>query len=225
MESIINTKIEVGPRVQKWRLVVERLADVEKSKNLKEIEVIQGADEVTAKVIESYGLQSSLVVPENVHIIRREEWPDGHAFFSREHGLFVCEDIGMEHFKMKVIHEMFHCKGVNFLPIPLTEAIVEKLTNQALNYEDKQLVGNAVFSGVYTYNEYRVLLDDLLRRIVQRSGCNQMQAFSNFAKAHLTGVLEHLSVLDEVFGSGTMNRLNELDDNPDSLRQLINTLQ
>lgn len=224
MESINNTKIEVDPRVQKWRLIVEQLVDFEKSKNSEEIQFIQGADEITAKVIESYGLQSSAFTPEDIHIIKQEEWPDGHAFFSREHGLFVCEDINMDHFRMKVIHEMFHSKGVNFLPIPLTEAIVEKLTNQALNYEDKQLVGNAVFSGVYTYNEYRLLLDDILGRIVQRSECNQMQAFSNFAKAHLTGVLEHLSVLDEIFGSGTMNRFNELDDNPDSLRRLITTL-
>ena len=48
--------------------------------------------------------------------------------------------------------------------------------------------------------------------------------FSLFVKAHLTGSLEHLSFLDEIYASGTLQQLNELDDNPESFRQFVESL-
>lgn len=211
-------------RMQKWEIIVNRLADFEKSKDMEDIESIKDADERTTKVLESYGLPPTTLALEAVHIIKQEEWPEGEAFFSRKYGLFVCEEDNPDDFKMKLVHEIFHFKGINFLPIPLTEAIVERLTCQAINVDDQTLEGNAIFSGVYTYNEFRLLLDEMLAKIVQKSGYDQLQVFSCFAKAHLTGVLEYLSLLDEFFGQGTSKRLNELNNDPESLRQFISTL-
>jgi len=146
-------------------------------------------------------------------------------FFSREHGVFIREDADPEMFKTKVLHELFHYKGVNFLPIPLTETIVERLTAQASNLNNPSLKGSTVFNGIYTYPKLRPVLDQLLQKIRQKTGISDVKAFSYFAKAHLSGELEHLSFLDSCFSAGTCARLNQLDDDANSFIDFVNGLE
>lgn len=117
-----------------WKQIAHNPAQYERSKRVFEIKTIQEADNLTSRVIKKYGLDPTSVPSQAIHIIDESKWPGGHAFVSLEHGdVFVCENEDVDLLKMVIIHEMFHLKGVNFLPIPLTEAIVERLTSQALN--------------------------------------------------------------------------------------------
>ncbi len=214
-------------RQETWKQIVDNVEDYEREKSLEEIEVIQDADNRTSQVIESYGMSSTTVTPELVRLIKSQNWVDGHAFMSREQGLFVCERQDLEKLRMELIHEMFHYKGVNHLPVPLTEAIVERLTAQALNLENKNLSGSQVFSGAYSYLDFRLTLDTLLRLIVDRAPkgvTNGFHTFSFFAKAHLTGDIGCLDFLDTIFGQGTLDKLQNLDDDSESLISFVKSL-
>jgi len=213
--------------------ILERFIDnytqYERSKENIEIEIIQDADDRTSKVFEIYGLDPTSVPVQSVHIIDKSKWPgEPAAFMLREHGVFVCESNDIDILKMRIIHEMFHAKGINFLPIPLTEAIVERLTNQALNLDDKSLEGSAVFSGIYTYNNHRIVFDDLLKSIIKKAPTgvtNDYHSFSFFAKAHLSGRIHYLDFLDDLFGSGTLKKIDQLDNTPESFSSFVASLR
>jgi hypothetical protein len=214
-------------RQEIWKDLVSNIEDYEREKGLEEIEVIQDADNRTSQVIESYGLQSTTLTPELVHLIKGQNWKEGHAFMSRDHGLFVCERRDLNELRMEVVHEMFHYKGVNHLPIPLTEAIIERLTAQALNLENKNLEGGQVFSGIYTYPDFRLTLDKLLKLTVDRApkgATNGFHTFSFFAKAHLTGDIGCLDFLNTIFDKGTLENLQNLDDDHESLVAFVENL-
>lgn len=226
-EKITNQSSEdvVDPR----ELLIKNLSELEKTKENFELEVIQDADRRTSAIMERYGMPAFTIGENQIHIVAKGDWQgDGHGFMSREiDGAVVLEKEIDKEFLLSVVHEMFHLKGVNFLPEPFTEAIVEKLSCEAINLDDSAITGENVFSGSYSYNEYREEFDKFIDKIVEGAMprvVSRKHVFSFFAKSHLSGSLEYILFLNDIFGQGTVEKLNSLDDNFSSFQNFVNDL-
>ena len=89
MERLKPQSIEPS-RVKQWQEIVDNVHYYEKVATEEELEVLRQVDDSTSEVGRFYGVETSPAV-HAVHLIDKTKWPEGHAFFSREHGVFVCE--------------------------------------------------------------------------------------------------------------------------------------
>lgn len=215
-------------RTEKFQSIYKKLNEIERPMNELETGIVSEADRRTSVLLNMYGIPSSNIRPDTIHIIPQSEWPGGHAFMKEEtKEVIIVEQENYGKFALEVVHEMLHVKGSNILPTPLTEAIVERLTNQAMNLSDPSLVGGQVFSGTYAYPQYRKVFDALLSKISlhsQEETADRLGIFSFFAKAHLSGDMRFLLFLDNLFGAGTADRLNNLSDDTEALEKFIEAL-
>lgn len=229
--TVVGEKKEIDPR----EVMFTELSLRERPQNESVLKAINLANRVTNQLLGEYGKDPVNVRSDIFHVIRSDAWigQDNHALFSREHDtILIKETLDQDSLILGLMHEMLHYKGENFLPNPLTEAIVERLAAQAVNIERMRLgaepmQGESIFSGTYTYNRDRIVLDGLLGKLRDESEGkikDRPQAFSYFAKAHLNGVIEYLKILDEIFGAGTVEKLDKLDDNPESFKDFVDSL-
>ncbi len=211
------------------RTMIDDLSARERVLTQTELLLITDANRRTSIIMEQYDVPPKDADSNNVHVIPIEKWLGGDAFFVRElNGLVVPELHEEKSFLLCLIHEMFHLKGINFLPIPVTEAIVERLTNEAFNLGNASLSDGRRFSGSYTYIDYMRAFDSLLEKIIQNSPhgvTNLLHAYSFFAKTHLSGNIEHLSFLNDLFGQDTVQTFNALDDQLASFQEFIKNLE
>jgi hypothetical protein len=211
------------------RYVIDNISSFELLKNEFEENIINDANRKTSAVISKYGLSPVNIDSSSIYVVDLDVVAGtDHAFYSVEDQKFVLsrsEDT--EWFGLMTIHEMFHYKGSNFLPAPVTEAIVERLTNEAVNLDDSSLIGSQVFSGIYTYPEERKALNLFMSKIREVAGSEtttDSHTFSFFAKAHITGDASYLNFLDDLFGPGTLSKFINLGDNTSDFIEFVNKL-
>jgi hypothetical protein len=99
----------------------EDLRHKERPKTPTEFDLITLANEVTNALRHADGLGDFEVPPSNIHVIREEDWPEGHkgdAFYDSEcQAIAVREqDANMIFFK-KIVHEMIHFKSYNAVQV------------------------------------------------------------------------------------------------------------
>ena len=208
--------------------ILSDLSSLEREKSVAEIEIINNVNDATTRIMERYAVPAINAEDAIVRIIPENNWPGGGAFSSRKDEVIVVpEQVDLNKLKFILTHEMFHFKGVNWLPTLITEAIVEKLTNEALNIDNSAITGIKVFDGVFTYDEYRKTFDSLIEKIVQHTqGKSDFRhIFSFFARAHLSGDGRQLLFLDEAFGPGTFVKMDELSDNFQEVSRFIESLE
>lgn len=91
----------------------------EREKTLKELQIINLANQYTNEVRLKYDLPIFNIPPENIHIIKSEKWPkEESAFYSSMiQAVALQEQHSSIVFMKKVIHEMLHFKSYNALQI------------------------------------------------------------------------------------------------------------
>lgn len=92
----------------------------ERQKTPEEIELIDVANRLTDEVRTKYGLESFPIPKENVHIIKKNEYPKGRApaVYSQHHqAIVICEAPASIAFMNKTLHEMIHMKSYNALQV------------------------------------------------------------------------------------------------------------
>ena len=97
----------------------EELRDMEREKTLKELKIINLANQYTNEIRKKYGLSAFNILPENIHIIKKDKWPkEGDAFYSSMmQAIALREQSASIVFMKKVVHEMLHFKSYNSLQI------------------------------------------------------------------------------------------------------------
>jgi len=101
--------------------VFEDLRHKERPKTPTELELITLANEVTNALRRADGLGDFEVPASNFHVIREEDWPEGHrgaAFYDSECQAIVLreQEADIVFFK-KIVHEMVHFKSYNAVQV------------------------------------------------------------------------------------------------------------
>ena len=102
--------------------IFEDLAEKEREKSPEELQLIEIANDLTNEIRRQYGLENFDVPAENIHIIKKEKWPENYdstsAFYNSELQGVVMED---HHSRLvltaRMLHEMLHFKSYNALQV------------------------------------------------------------------------------------------------------------
>lgn len=226
-ETGFNETHTYTERAERYRKIVQDIDNLERKKTLSEISLIRQADTRTTRVLQFYGVKSPRVEVEQIKVISESAAKNCNSFTVNGEGYAVIPEADKDPFLHETMHEMLHLKGSNYLPVPVTEAIVEMLTCQSQNVDKSNLVGAQVFSGRYSYVEESKIMDDLIRKVVATASpdvTDFFHTFSFFAKAHLTGDRSLIDFLDRLFGQGTVNNFESITDTA-SFKNFVNNLR
>jgi hypothetical protein len=101
------------------------LIDKEREKTSEELQIINLANQVTNELLKRYGLDNFDIPPQNIHIIKEDEWPrdeKGSAvYISSFQGIATREQDSNIVFLKKAIHEMLHFKSYNAAQVTKSE--------------------------------------------------------------------------------------------------------
>lgn len=102
--------------------IFDDLAEKEREKSPEELQLIGIANDMTNEIRRQYGLDDFDVPPENIHIIKKEKWPENYdstsAFYNSELQGVVMEDHHSRIvFTARMLHEMLHFKSYNALQV------------------------------------------------------------------------------------------------------------
>jgi len=110
-----NTVPDAEPGEYNFKVKIRK----DNQKTLKELKIINLANQYTNEIRKKYGLSAFNILPENVHIIKKDKWPkEGDAFYSSMmQAIALREQSASIVFMKKVVHEMLHFKSYNSLQI------------------------------------------------------------------------------------------------------------
>jgi hypothetical protein len=99
---------------------IEDLTGKEREKKPEEIEIINLANQCTNEIRRKYGLKKFDIPAQNIHIIKKEEWPDNDndaSYVSMLQAIGIKEHPAKFVLMKKVIHEMLHFKSYNAVQV------------------------------------------------------------------------------------------------------------
>jgi hypothetical protein len=130
------------------------------------LELIELANQATNALRHVDGLGDYEVSPENIHIIRENDWPDdmkGNALYDSECQAIVLREQGANIvFFKKIVHEMIHFKSYNAVQVTLSE------NPEITEYRVGLVVETRDGRAQYFNNLNEAVTEEIAKQIVER---------------------------------------------------------
>lgn len=143
----------------------------ERTKTLEESQIISLANEITNKVRERYGLEDFNIPPDNIHVIKKEEWPKKNSslFDMRGQYIAVCERPANIVFMKTILHEMLHFKSYNARQITQGENTELDDYRMGLTVSTRETTEGARKPGknIYFVNLNEAVTEEMTKRLMR----------------------------------------------------------